>query len=75
MTNLLYISKNYIIKISELSAGEVALVRGLIQIVVFGTLIIIKNRKFVPNDAVTESNVSKHNFSTDERFSYILLND
>ena len=61
MTNLLYISKNYIIKISQLSAGEVALVRGLIQFVVFGTLIIIKNRKFVSNDAVTESNVSKNN--------------
>ena len=61
VTNLLFISNNYIVKILQLGAGEVALVRGLIQFVVFGTLIIIKNRKFVSNDAATESNVSKHN--------------
>jgi len=55
VTNILYIGNNYIVKLSKLSAGEVALVRGLIQIVVFGALIIIKKRKFVSNNAEAET--------------------
>jgi len=55
VTNILYVSNNYIVKISQLSAGETALVRGFIQFVVFGSLIIIKKRKFVSNAAETES--------------------
>ena len=58
VTNLLFISNNYIVKILQLGAGEVALVRGLFQFVVFGTLIIIKKRKFVSDDAETESQES-----------------
>ena len=58
VTNILYVSNNYIVKLAQLSAGETALVRGFIQFVVFGTLIIIKKRKFVSDDAVTESQES-----------------
>ena len=61
VTNILYVSNNYIVKLAQLSAGETALVRGFIQFVVFGTLIIIKKRKFVSNATETESKDSKYN--------------
>ena len=80
VTNILYVSNNYIVKLAQLSAGETALVRGFIQFVVFGTLIIIKKRKFVSNATETESKDSKYKtkntyttlvFCTVKRFSCI----
>lgn len=54
LTNICYISNNYVVKLSHVSAGEVALVRGPIQCVIFGILIFAKNRKLATDDAHDE---------------------
>ena len=44
LVNIIYIGSNYMVKWAELGAGEVTLVRGALQILVFSTIIGIKWR-------------------------------
>ena len=39
ISNLIYIGNNYLVSWTELAAPEVALVRGTLQVVVFGVLV------------------------------------
>ena len=45
VSNTVFILNNYTVKWLELNASEVALVRGLIQVSVFGMVLIIRNRE------------------------------
>ena len=44
LVNIIYIGSNYMVKWAELGAGEVTLVRGALQILVFSTIIGIQRR-------------------------------
>jgi glucose uptake protein GlcU len=43
-SNLIYVGNGYIVKWTELKAPEIALVRGVVQMILFGA-IVWKNRK------------------------------
>ena len=45
ISNLIYISNNYIVAWTELKATEVALVRGCVQVVLFGVVVGRQYRK------------------------------
>ena len=45
LTNIVYISSNYIVKWGQLEAGEVTIVRGPLQILVFSCLALIEARR------------------------------
>ena len=45
LSNLSYICNNYIVKLASLSASEVSLVRGTLQVLVFSALIVYKRRQ------------------------------
>ena len=45
LVNIIYIGSNYMVKWAELRAGEVTLVRGALQILVFSTIIGIQRRR------------------------------
>jgi len=45
VTNICYIGNNYLVKWAELGPGEVSLIRGLIQILVFSTIIYVQRRR------------------------------
>ena len=38
LVNIIYVAQNYLVKTVELGAGEVSLVRGLLQILVFSVV-------------------------------------
>ena len=40
ISNLIYVGNGYIVKWTELKAPEIALVRGVVQIVLFGILVL-----------------------------------
>ena len=44
LTNCCYIANNYAVKWARLGAGEVALVRGALQILVFSAVLVISKR-------------------------------
>ena len=44
-SNVVYILNNYLVSWVQLHATEVALVRGLLQVPIFGFFILFKNRK------------------------------
>ena len=44
ISNLIYVGNGYIVKWTELKAPEIALVRGVVQMILFG-VIVWKNRK------------------------------
>ena len=44
-SNVVYILNNYLVSWVQLHATEVALVRGLLQVPIFGFVILFKNRK------------------------------
>ena len=50
LTNICFIGNNYLVKWAQLGPGEVSLVRGLIQILVFTTIIFIQRRKSTKNN-------------------------
>ena len=45
LTNIVYISSNYIVKWGQLEAGEVTIIRGPLQILVFSCLALIEARR------------------------------
>ena len=45
ISNLIYISNNYIVAWTELKATEVVLVRGCLQVILFGVVVGIQWRK------------------------------
>ena len=46
LVNIIYVAQNYLVKTVELGAGEVSLVRGLLQILVFSVVMLAtKNQK------------------------------
>jgi len=45
VTNICYIGNNYLVKWAELGPGEVSLIRGLIQILVFSTIIYVQRKR------------------------------
>ena len=45
LTNIVYISSNYIVKWGQLEAGEVTIIRGPLQILVFSCLALIGARR------------------------------
>ena len=50
LVNIIYVSQNYVVKTVRLGAGEVSLVRGLLQILVFSIIMLLtryKQRKHV----------------------------
>ena len=50
LVNIIYVSQNYVVKTVRLGAGEVSLVRGLLQILVFSIIMMLtryKQRKHV----------------------------
>jgi len=53
LTNFCYMGNNYIVKWSELSASEVSLVRGTLQILVF-SIVLLRTRKNSDNKNVSD---------------------
>ena len=45
VSNIIYILNNYTVSWFSLHATEVALVRGVMQVILFGVVIILGNRK------------------------------
>ena len=45
LSNLSYICNNYIVKLASLSASEVSLVRGTLQVLVFSGIIVYRSRQ------------------------------
>ena len=46
LVNIIYVAQNYLVKTVELGAGEVSLVRGLLQMTVFSVVMLVnKNQK------------------------------
>ena len=45
LSNLSFICNNYIVKLASLSASEVSLVRGTLQVLVFSAIILYKSRQ------------------------------
>ena len=58
LVNIIYVSQNYVVKTVRLGAGEVSLVRGLLQILVFSIIMLLtryKQRKHVYEHEKLES--------------------
>ena len=51
VTNICYIGNNYLVKWAELGPGEVSLIRGLIQILVFSTIIYVQRKRSSKDDS------------------------
>ena len=49
VSNVVYILNNYVVSWFQLNATEVALARGLIQVSIFGVVLLLKNRKIQLN--------------------------
>ena len=49
-SNIVYILDNYTVSWFQLRSTEVTLVRGIVQVIGFGFVILIKNRKRSNND-------------------------
>ena len=49
-SNIVYILDNYTVSWFQLRSTEVTLVRGIVQVIGFGFVILIKNRKQSNND-------------------------
>ena len=45
LVNIIYVSQNYVVKTVGLGAGEVSLVRGLLQILVFSIILLLTRSK------------------------------
>ena len=45
LVNIIYVAQNYVVKTVRLGAGEVSLVRGLLQIMVFSLILILTRHK------------------------------
>ena len=45
VSNVIYLLNNYFVSWFELNATEVALVRGLLQVFVFGLVLLLKTRR------------------------------
>ena len=52
LVNIIYVAQNYVVKTVRLGAGEVSLVRGLLQILVFSLILLLTRR--------TEARKRKH---------------
>ena len=58
LVNIIYVSQNYVVKTVRLGAGEVSLVRGLLQILVFSIIMLLtryKQRKHVHDNKKLET--------------------
>ena len=49
VSNVVYILNNYVVIWFQLNATEVALARGLIQVSIFGVVLLLKNRNIQLN--------------------------
>ena len=49
-SNIVYILDNYTVSWFQLLSTEVTLVRGIVQVIGFGFVLLIKNRKLSQND-------------------------
>ena len=49
VSNVVYILNNYVVIWFQLNATEVALARGLIQVSIFGVVLLLKNRNIELN--------------------------
>ena len=49
-SNIVYILDNYTVSWFQLLSTEVTLVRGIVQVIGFGFVLLIKNRKLSHND-------------------------
>ena len=56
ISNIIYILNNYTVSWFSLAATEVALVRGVLQLMVFGFVILLRNRKLAK---LKEGNLTK----------------
>ena len=45
LVNIIYVAQNYVVKTVRLGAGEVSLVRGLLQILVFSVILLLTRHK------------------------------
>ena len=45
LVNIIYVAQNYLVKTVELGAGEVSLLRGLLQMLVFSVMLTTKNKE------------------------------
>ena len=45
LVNIIYVAQNYVVKTVRLGAGEVSLVRGLLQILVFSLILLLTRHK------------------------------
>lgn len=45
LVNIIYVTQNYVVKTVRLGAGEVSLVRGLLQIMVFSIILLLTRHK------------------------------
>ena len=45
ISNIIYILNNYTVTWFRLNASEVTLVRGILQVIIFGFAILVRNRK------------------------------
>ena len=50
LTNIVYISSNYIVKWGRLEAGEVTIIRGPLQVLVFSCLALLESRRKNDNE-------------------------
>ena len=48
LVNIIYVTQNYVVKTVRLGAGEVSLVRGLLQILVFSIILLLTRHKEGP---------------------------
>ena len=57
MVNIIYVTQNYLVKTVELGAGEVSLVRGLLQMLVFSLIMLFTKKQDarIENDKNVES--------------------
>ena len=70
LTNLIYIGSNYAVKWAKLGAGEVSLVRGALQVLVFSA-ILVRNRR--EKTAVTKSGENNDKWGQCKKYSLVLI--
>ena len=50
ISNLIYVGNGYIVKWTELKAPEIAIVRGLVQTILFGILVLKSKKESQPTE-------------------------